>query len=100
MILSHNVVSSLTSERDQYRRDFCAMSDRCTALAAQLTEMERDRDAVRLELVAARRLQLQYETENLRLRDEHATAVFSVQELTAALRDMTARALGEELNKR
>lgn len=100
MTPSPNTVTSLTSERDQYRRDFCAMSDRCSMLAAQLTEMERDRDSLRLELAAARRLQQQYETENLRLREEHATAVFSVQELTAALRDMTARALGEELNKR
>lgn len=100
MIPSPNIVSSLTSERDQYRRDFCAMSDRCSMLAAQLTEMERERDAVKLELAAARRLQLQYETEHIRLREEHATAVFAVAELTAALRDMTARALGEELNRR
>lgn len=100
MIPAHNTISLLTTERDTARRDFAAMSDRTAELAVQLTAMERDRDSLRLELAAAHKLQRQYEAENLRLRELHATAERKVEELVAALRSMTVQmAVGQKVAK-
>jgi hypothetical protein len=93
----NHVIAALAADRD-------ALSIRCSEIAAELTKMERQRDEARITaqdaLDAALRQRIHYDAEFLDLRERHATAVFAVQELTAALRDMTVRALGQELGRK
>lgn len=81
----HHVITALSNDRDE-------LSANCVDLAARLAA------AVDL-LEIERRKSKQYEAEFIRLREEHATAVFAAQESARALRDLTVRTLGQELNK-
>lgn len=40
-----SIITAITAERDQYRRDSAAHTDRAAELAARVSEVERERDA-------------------------------------------------------
>lgn len=81
MIPSHNTITALTVERDQYRRDFVTMSERAAELAVEVERLETQIAEMTADLALCRRTNVSYQEEFARLSREHASAVLEVNRL-------------------
>jgi len=97
MLPAHNIVASLTA-------DLAAMTARVDVLAAELTAMERERDAALTALVDLReehkiavRTVAAYVADSVELRQRAARFELENQELRATVAGLTVRLLGYEM---